>query len=202
MGFMNQLGYYAVYATMALVPLCVYLFYRKAREAARVAELEDVLRDVRKETEEAIGHLDSSIEGQEQVAAELERRQQLIDHLSEAVGIIQKSRDKWKDMFFVQAAEHGNGQALLERALTKNRQMVHKLAAAVNVVRKEKGQAPITKVEQLDEPPIGTAEAYRAAMRELADRAPEDPDMVAERDRLLAEAKADDEAEPDQPSTD
>jgi hypothetical protein len=139
----------------------------------------------------------------DQAEAELERLKELTDHLSEAIGIMQKSRDQWKDMFFVQAHEHGNGQAMLERALTRNREMVRKLVASVNSVRKAEGLAPITKVDQLDDPPIGTADGYRDAMKALSDKAPPDPDMVAERDRLLDEARSDDdEAEPSQPQAD
>jgi hypothetical protein len=167
------------------------LRYKRARSSERTAIKQ-------------LAHWVEEQESKEQEAPdEVQRLKELTDHLSEAIGIMQKSRDQWKDMFFVQAREHGNGQALLERALTRNRDIVRKLVASVNAVRKQEGKDPITKVEQLDDPPIGTAEAYRAAMKELGEQAPPDPDMVAERDRLLDEARSDDDgAKPSQPEAD
>jgi hypothetical protein len=172
--------------SLGLIGLCFGLGLALLRKRQQVSELWDLLRHVRNEVSESLDDLDASIPKQQIAAAEMKRLQELTDHLSEAIGIMQKSRDQWKEMFFVQAHEHGNGQAVLERALTRNREYVLKLVAAVNAERKAKGMDPITKVEQLDDPPLGTAEAYREAMRELADKAPEDPDMVAERDRLLS----------------
>jgi hypothetical protein len=169
-----------------LAGVCVALWFALARSRSKIAELRRVLMEVRSSTKEAIEDLDGSIAAGLAAQQKMKQLEQLTDHLSDAIGVMQKSRDRWKEMFFVQAHEHGNGQALLERALTRNREYVIKLVAAVNAERKGKGMDPITKVEQLDDPPLGTAEAYREAMRELADKAPEDPDMVAERDRLLS----------------
>lgn len=191
------------FVSLGLAGLCVALFFALARAKSEVAGLRSVLKEVRADVQEAIDDLDQSVVLQQLSAAEEHRLRELTDHLSEAIGIMQTSRDRWKDMFFVQAHEHGNGQALLERALTRNREIVMKLVASINAVRKERELKPITNVEQLDEPPIGTAEGYREAMKELADKMPTDPDMVVRRDRLLAEAKgADGAAEPNQPPSD
>ncbi len=172
--------------SVVLVGVCIALWFALSRAKAEINELRQVLIEVRASTKDAIDDLDGSIANGLLAQRKMQQLEQLTDHLSDAIGVMQKSRDQWKEMFFVQAHEHGNGQALLERALTRNREYVIKLVAAVNAERKDKGMEPITKVEQLDDPPLGTAEAYREAMRELADKAPEDPDMVAERDRLLS----------------
>lgn len=175
--------------SLALIGLSVGLGFALLRKKQQVDELWALLRDVRKEVSESLELIDDSADSRRAVVAEVDRLKALTDHLSEAIGIMQKSRDRWKEMFFVQAREHCNGQAMLERALTKNRQYVIKLAGALNADRKEKGLEPITKIDQLDDPPVGTAKAYGDEMKELADKAPEDPDMVAERDRLLARSE-------------
>lgn len=99
---------------------------------------------------------------------------------------IEKERNEWKSMWFQQSSAAHRGQQVLEDALFGLRGGCARLIEALNVYRKEKGEALLEKIDMRG-PPIGLAAEFGALLERLNANAPESVDGAAERDRIAGE---------------
>lgn len=102
-------------------------------------------------------------------------------------------RDSWKQMFRVQAAEHLEGQAVLEQRIVEHRQHLYRALATLHRVQCDSAKHPtgeamakivrgLRDLDPLDGPPVGQAARYYERMKALLMKeAPEAFDALAAR---------------------
>ena len=99
---------------------------------------------------------------------------------------IEKERDQWKDMFFTQASEHQNAQALLQKMLADCSNNLRAALGQLNFFRKGADLELVSTPKMLDEMPKDLPEQYGLKMKKLASEALPQANGLAERDRIAA----------------
>lgn len=84
---------------------------------------------------------------------------------------MQRDRDRWRELYELQAREHAAAQAMLERWIERLLLVCKRLFTRVNELHEKLGLPPCDWNEQLDGWPHGTADRYRTEMGRLGEEA-------------------------------
>ena len=104
----------------------------------------------------------------------------------DVISRIEKERDQWKEMFFTQAQEHQNAQAMLQKMLADSAANLRASIVQLDQFRVAAGLERIKTPKMLEAIPDDVAELYGEKMRKLAEAALEQTDGATERDRIAA----------------
>lgn len=99
---------------------------------------------------------------------------------------IERERDQWKDMFFTQASEHQNAQAMLQKMLTDCSNNLRGALSQLNFFRSGAKLEPVMTPQMLEHLPTTLPEDYGDLIKKLADSAMEQTDGRARRAEIAA----------------
>ena len=97
---------------------------------------------------------------------------------------IEKERDQWKDMFFTQASEHQNAQALLQKMLADCSNNLRAALSQLNFFRKGADLETVITPKSLIDFPTDLPDQYGAKMKKLASEALPQTNGLTERERI------------------
>jgi hypothetical protein len=116
----------------------------------------------------------------------LKVRERINGEYFEVIERIERERDQWKDMFFTQASEHQNAQALLQKMLADCSNNLRSALGQLNFFRKGADLELVSTPKMLEEMPKDLPEQYGSRMKKLADSALEQTNGINERARIAA----------------
>lgn len=99
---------------------------------------------------------------------------------------IEKERDQWKEMFFTQASEHQNAQAMLQKMLADCSNNLRAALGQLNFFRKGAELDLVSNPKMLEEMPKDLPEQYGERMKKLGASAFEQTNGAGERARIAA----------------
>lgn len=137
------------------------------------------------EEEAAVNPLEARLR---EVEERLKIMERVSDEYFEVIERIERERDQWKDMFFTQANEHQNAQAILQKMLGDSATHLRSAIKQLNVFRKGAELDPVVNPRMLEQLPTDLPEKYGERMRELAKGALAQTNGLVERAKIAASA--------------
>lgn len=103
----------------------------------------------------------------------------------EAIEVVLRERDGWKDRFAQNVAGHIAAQLMLQRAIQTQRMQLGLLARRLRaLVENDEADAIFAAIAKLNDPPVGVAGEFEENMTRLTKEAGEEIDAIAARNKI------------------